>query len=77
MQLQATAPGISAIAAGKDTKASVIPLRTTFESSVFDRFAINPRTQKTERPPYKDVNEFTKNMIRSQTSVKIFRSYQL
>lgn len=77
MQLQATAPGISAIAAGKDTKASVIPLRTTFESSVFDRFAINPRTQKTERPPYKDVNEFTKNIIKSQTSVKIFRSYQL
>ena len=77
MQLQATAPGISAIAAGKETKASVIPLRTTFESSVFDRFAMNPRTQKTDRPPYKDVKEFTKNIIKSHISTKIFRSYQL
>ena len=77
MQLQATAPGISAIAAGKETKASVIPLRTTFESSVFDRFAMNPRTQKTDRPPYKDVKEFTKNIIKNHTIKSIIRSYQL
>ena len=77
MQLQATAPGISAIAAGKETKASVIPLRTTFESSVFDRFAMNPRTQKTDRPPYKDVKEFTKNIIKNHTPKSIIRSYQL
>jgi len=77
MQLQATAPGISAIAAGKETKASVIPLRTTFESSVFDRFAMNPRTQKTDRPPYKDVKEFTKNIIKNHTPKNIIRSYQL
>ena len=50
------------MAAGNETKASVIPLRTTFESSVFDRFAMNPRTQNTERPPYNDVKELTKQI---------------
>ena len=62
IQLHATDPGISAIAAGNETKASVIPLRTTFESSVFDRFAMKPRTQNTERPPYNDVRELTKEI---------------
>ena len=44
-------PGIWAIAAGNDTKVSVMPERTTSARGTFDWLAIKPKIEKTTRPP--------------------------